>query len=121
MTRESERRLKALADPGRLSVLALVHEASEICVCKIEQALKLPQPTVSRHLNRLKEAGWVLDRRQGRWMHYRMADGKDSAWYRVLELVLSQPHPQPRLRPKAVKGSSKMKTANTSQQLELEC
>ena len=119
MSRESERRLKSLADAGRLSVLALVHEASEICVCKIEQILKLPQPTVSRHLNRLKEAGWVLDRRQGRWMHYRLADGEDSPWRRLLEIVLSQALP-PR-QAKRLKGRRRGKADNGSLQLNLEC
>ena len=121
MTRESDRRLKALADSGRMSVLALVHEASEICVCRIEQILKLPQPTVSRQLQKLKEAGWVLDRRQGRWMHYRLADEKNSPWRRVLELVLSQAQPPPRSKRKAATSSQQKKTANTSRQLELEC
>ena len=121
MTNESERRLKALADQGRLSVLAMVHQAGEICVCKIEQALKLPQPTVSRHLQKLKEAGWVLDRRQGKWMHYRLADGQDSAWRRVLEMVLSQAHPRMRSKSKTATGSQKKKKSNTSLQLELEC
>jgi len=90
MTQESERRLKALADSGRLSVLTLVHEASEICVCHIEQILKLPQPTVSRHLQKLKEAGWLMDRREGRWVHYRLADLEGSRWRIILDVILAE-------------------------------
>jgi len=82
------RRLKALSDPGRLKVLALVNSASEICVCKIEEVLEIPQPTVSRHLNRLKEAGWLADRRQGKWVHYRLADSPDSPWRTILDTLL---------------------------------
>ncbi len=119
MIRESERRLKALADSGRLSVLALVHETSEICVCKIEQALKLPQPTVSRHLQKLKEAGWLQDRRQGRWMYYRLADEKNSPWRRALNIVLSQAITTPQIG--SAKGRKREKAGNNSLQLELEC
>lgn len=86
---ESLRRLKALSDPGRLKVLALVDAAGEICVCKIEEALTMPQSTVSRHLNRLKEAGWLTDRRAGRWVHYRLADFPDSPWREILVRLLS--------------------------------
>jgi len=89
---DTAQRLKALADPGRLKVLALVSAAGEICVCKIEEALKLPQPTVSRHLNRLKEAGWLQDRRAGKWVNYRLANPKGSPWRQILDKVLSQTH-----------------------------
>ena len=116
---KTNHRLKALADPGRLKVLALINAADEICVCKIEQALKLPQPTVSRHLNRLKEAGWVLDRRQGRWMYYRLADEKNSPWRRALNIVLSQALTTPQIG--SAKGRKREKAGNNSLQLELEC
>ncbi len=45
----------------------------ELCVCDIFEALRLPQSTVSRHLNKLKSAGLVLDRRDGKWVHYRLS------------------------------------------------
>jgi ArsR family transcriptional regulator, arsenate/arsenite/antimonite-responsive transcriptional repressor len=62
----------ALADPTRLRILALLgHE--EICVCNIHAALDVPQPTASRHLAYLRRAGLVEARRDGTWMHYRVA------------------------------------------------
>jgi ArsR family transcriptional regulator len=63
---------KALADETRLRILALLGEG-EVCVCHIHGGLQLPQPTVSRHLAYLRRAGLVEARRQGLWMHYRLA------------------------------------------------
>ena len=45
----------------------------EVCVCHIHDTLRLPQPTASRHLAYLRRAGLVTARRDGTWMHYRMA------------------------------------------------
>ena len=45
----------------------------ELCVCDIMAALDLPQSTVSRHLSSLRNAGLVVDRRQGVWMNYRIS------------------------------------------------
>lgn len=82
------RRLKALADPGRLRVLALISSAAEICVCKLEEILRMPQPTVSRHLYKLKEAGWLAERRDGKWVHYRLSDDEETSWRTILDKVL---------------------------------
>jgi ArsR family transcriptional regulator, arsenate/arsenite/antimonite-responsive transcriptional repressor len=62
----------ALADPTRLRMLSLLSE-DEICVCHIHASLDVPQPTASRHLAYLRKAGLVEARRDGIWMHYRLA------------------------------------------------
>jgi ArsR family transcriptional regulator, arsenate/arsenite/antimonite-responsive transcriptional repressor len=63
----------ALADPTRLRILALlVH--GEVCVCDIHGSLNVPQPTASRHLAYLRRHGLVATRRDGLWVHYRLAD-----------------------------------------------
>ena len=62
----------ALADPTRLRILSLISE-DEICVCHIHASLDVPQPTASRHLAYLKKSGLVESRRDGIWMHYRLA------------------------------------------------
>ena len=67
-----EQLFKALADDTRLRILALL-AAGEICVCHIHGALGLPQPTVSRHLASLRRAGLVATRKEGLWVHYRLA------------------------------------------------
>ena len=63
---------KGLADKTRLRILALLGK-NEVCVCHIHDSLGLPQPTVSRHLAYLRRAGLVDARRDGVWMHYRVA------------------------------------------------
>src|SRR4051794_6149906 len=63
---------KALADRTRLRILGLLG-AGEICVCDIHSSLGLPQPTVSRHLAYLRKSGLVEWRKEGLWVHYRLA------------------------------------------------
>lgn len=67
-----EELFKALGDRTRLRILALL-AAGEVCVCNIHESLQLPQPTVSRHLAYLRRSGLVDARRDGVWMHYRLA------------------------------------------------
>jgi ArsR family transcriptional regulator len=72
----SSQLLKALADPVRLRILHLLLEAGEVCVCHLHEALNLPQPTVSRHLAYLRRNGLVYGRKEGLWVHYRVAKAK---------------------------------------------
>jgi ArsR family transcriptional regulator, arsenate/arsenite/antimonite-responsive transcriptional repressor len=60
---------KALSEETRLRILKLLGPG-ELCVCYIVAALDLVQPKVSFHLNVLKEAGFLKDRKQGRWSYY---------------------------------------------------
>jgi ArsR family transcriptional regulator, arsenate/arsenite/antimonite-responsive transcriptional repressor len=64
---------KALSDETRLRILKLL-ENGELCVCDIVAALDTIQPKVSFHLSTLKEAGLITDRKQGKWVHYKMND-----------------------------------------------
>jgi ArsR family transcriptional regulator len=69
---DPEALLAAFAEPTRLRLLALI-AGGETCVCDLVSALRLPQPTVSRHLSVLRRAGLVSARRQGTWMWYALA------------------------------------------------
>lgn len=77
---------KALADPTRVRILGLL-TAGEICVCHIHQSLRLPQPLVSRHLAYLRRAGLVETRKDGLWVHYRVASRSDEATRVLLDSV----------------------------------
>lgn len=64
--------LSVIADPTRRAILALLALEREMCVCELVAALDDIQPAVSRHLGLLREAGWIVPRREGTWMHYRL-------------------------------------------------
>jgi ArsR family transcriptional regulator len=65
--------LKALADPVRLRLMSLVasHEGGEACVCDLNDAFALSQPTISHHLKVLHEAGLLDREKRGVWVYYR--------------------------------------------------
>ena len=64
---------KALSDKTRLRIIKLL-EHGDLCVCDIVAALEMIQPKVSFHLGVLKKANLLKDRRDGKWMHYRIDD-----------------------------------------------
>lgn len=66
--------LKALADPVRLRLLSLVgaHADGEACVCDLNDAFDLSQPTISHHLKVLHEAGLLERSKRGVWVYYRV-------------------------------------------------
>lgn len=64
---------RALADETRLRALVLLHSEGELCVCELTEALQISQPKMSRHLASLRESGVVVGRREGLWIHYRIA------------------------------------------------
>ena len=78
---------KALADQTRLRILALLARG-EICVCDIHGTLRIPQPRASRHLAYLRKAGLVCDRKDGLWVHYRLAPLDDPLQKALLDGVL---------------------------------
>ena len=65
-------RFKALADPARVAIVNRLAAADEVCVCDLNEALDLAQPTVSHHLRVLREAGLVESSRRGTWAFYRL-------------------------------------------------
>ncbi len=65
---------QALADSTRLRTLMLLVRERELCVCELTFALRVSQPKMSRHLAVLRETALVADRRDGVWIHYRLAD-----------------------------------------------
>ena len=66
--------VKALADPVRLRLLSIVasHEDGEACVCDLNDAFDLSQPTISHHLKLLHEAGLLDREKRGVWVFYRL-------------------------------------------------
>jgi ArsR family transcriptional regulator len=79
--------LDVLSDGTRRHLLALLRLERELCVCEMEAALQEIQPVISRHLALLREAGWVVSRREGRRVYYRLAAMPDWARLFVRALV----------------------------------
>lgn len=75
--------MKALSDPNRVKIIKALQQ-KQMCVCELQAALKLAQPTVSKHLKILEEAGLVdykVDyKKDGLWVNYFLADGKSSPY-----------------------------------------
>lgn len=62
---------EVLSVPSRLGILLAIGE-KEVCVCHLEAVLELRQAVISQHLQVLKRNDWVLPRRQGRFVYYRL-------------------------------------------------
>jgi ArsR family transcriptional regulator, arsenate/arsenite/antimonite-responsive transcriptional repressor len=86
---------KALSDETRLRILKLLSHG-ELCVCDIVAAFDTIQPKVSFHLATLKSAGLVKDRREGKWMHYKIDDS--DLFKRLLILSVIEKIPEDRMR-----------------------
>lgn len=64
---------KALANEKRLAVVHALRQG-ELCACELETVLDAPQSTVASHLRKLRDAGIVRTRKEGKWTYYRIAD-----------------------------------------------
>lgn len=71
--------MKALSDANRVKIVKLLQNKS-MCVCELQGVLKLAQPTVSKHLKILEEAGLVGYQKDGLWVNYFVADGRESPY-----------------------------------------
>lgn len=63
---------KSLADEARLRCVLLIAQEEELCVCELMEALQDIQPKISRHLALLRNNQLLVDRRQGKWIYYRI-------------------------------------------------
>lgn len=81
---------KAIGHPIRLRLLAMLRDGP-LCVCQMTVVVKLAASTVSEHLSELRKAGLVTERKQGRWVEYRLSDPAlrqgtlDPAWVALQE------------------------------------
>jgi ArsR family transcriptional regulator len=64
---------KILSDDTRLAIVMLLRESGELCVCELCGAISASQPKISRHMAILRESELVLDRREGKWIYYRLS------------------------------------------------
>jgi ArsR family transcriptional regulator len=71
--------MKALSDPNRVRIVKMLQRRM-LCVCEMQAVLGLAQPTVSKHLKILEEAGLVSREKDGLWVNYAVSDGSRSPY-----------------------------------------
>ena len=77
---------KAFADKTRLRILNLLAQRDH-CVCEFQGILRLPQPTISRHLAYLRRSGLVQEARYGKWIMYSLAEPRNEVHAALLHCV----------------------------------
>jgi ArsR family transcriptional regulator len=81
--------LKTLGDFSRLRILGLLSQ-DELCVCILSEVLHAPQPTVSKHLNRLRYSGLIKCRKASQWCFYGIDDSFRERYGKLLGILLSE-------------------------------
>ena len=69
MIEEKTKLFKSLSDPNRLRILKML-QVKPLCVCEITDVLQLATSTVSKHLSILKETGFIIEEKDGKWVNY---------------------------------------------------
>lgn len=71
--------MKALSDPNRVKIVKMLQHKT-MCVCEMQAALEITQPSVSKHLRILEDAGLVNSKKDGLWVDYHLTDGSNSPY-----------------------------------------
>lgn len=80
---------KALSDRNRVRILKML-EIRPLCVCEMTVVLKISTSTVSKHLSLLREAGFIEDQKDGKWVEYKLKRNSDNAQVKELLSSLSK-------------------------------
>jgi ArsR family transcriptional regulator len=75
--------MKALSDPNRVKIVKMLQHKT-MCVCEMQEALQVSQPSVSKNLKILVNAGLVRSTKDGLWVNYSLADGSKSPYAATL-------------------------------------
>ncbi len=67
--KDNTKLFKALSDPNRLRILKMLQSKS-LCVCEITAVLNLATSTVSKHLSILRDTGFIIEEKDGKWVNY---------------------------------------------------
>jgi len=71
--------MKALSDPSRIKIMKMLQQKM-MCVCEMQAVLQIAQSTTSKHLQILEDAGLITKKKDGLWVNYMIADGKESPY-----------------------------------------
>ncbi len=78
---------KTLSDKNRLRILMILYE-KELCVCEIQEIIQVTISTVSKHLSILKSAGFIEERKEGKWVYYHIAKNFTNTPLREILFIL---------------------------------
>jgi ArsR family transcriptional regulator len=81
--------MSALSEPTRLDALRIIWDGDEHCVCELMQVLGATQSRMSRHMNVLKTAGLLIDRRDAQWVRYRRNPNLSPAIANIVDAVFA--------------------------------
>ena len=78
---------RALSDPNRIRIVKMLAE-KELCMCEVREVLGLSSSTVSKHLTILRDAGLLLDSKDGKWVNFRLNNTAEPVFIRsIITLV----------------------------------
>ena len=86
--RKLAKTFQALSDTNRIRILKML-EVRPLCVCEITEVLKLANSTVSKHLSILRDAEFILDEKDGKWVNYFLNDSKKNVYVTKLLPLIS--------------------------------
>ena len=89
MLKEYLKVIKALSDGNRTKIVKMLAQ-KEMCVCEMKTALKMAQPSVSKHLKILEEAGLVESRKEGMWVNYSLPENQETSYAKHMLEVLGE-------------------------------
>ncbi|MBF0495211.1 MAG: winged helix-turn-helix transcriptional regulator [Deltaproteobacteria bacterium] len=81
--------MKALSDSNRVKIVKILQQKG-MCVCELQASLKITQPSVSKHLKILEDAGLVASSKDGIWVNYRLSNGDTNPYVTCLLTNLRQ-------------------------------
>ncbi len=89
MNRSTINVFKALGDANRLRIVKMLGDR-ELCMCEVREVLGLSSSTVSKHLTVLRDAGLLLDSKEGRWVNFRLNDRAGEPFLRSLLALIRE-------------------------------
>ena len=78
---------KALSDKNRLRILLMLTK-KKLCVCEIQDILGITVSTVSKHLSILRDIGFIVDEKEGKWVNYSLNKASKDIILNQVMLVL---------------------------------
>ena len=80
---------KALSDQNRIRIMKMLEE-KELCLCEISKVLRLANSTASKHLSILRDAGLIVDYKEGKWVNFRLAQASESMYVREIQKLIKE-------------------------------